>query len=714
MNIYTNNKNLNVFLALVILFTTVMVFPTSVKAADKEVGDVAGLQDAINSAVEGDVITLADGFTFANATLTVANVNVTIDGGNKVWNAGSIKVEGAGTGSLTIKNLKMDGSNNITTRLLTNKASNGTLILEEMEFYNANAMGALDISTSGNAKTELNRVHIHDNIAAAAGPAIYLGANSNADINYSTIENNSGLQAAYECGAIGGKGFSANLEINNTVFRNNINKAVNTKVYGGGGGAISFNSFNKGTITINESLFEGNSTNGPDGDKRATYDGGAINIFNMKKDAKLDIKNSSFINNIAYDDGGAILIQTEGSGNGDVVDKIYFTNNTFYGNKAYGVDNAAYSGGAIQIYANVGFTGTLHTKAKFVGNTFTYNEVGGNSETDGTAGGSAIGLSMASFRSTMKIYLDNNLFVGNAIIDENGDRDYIENVISLSNYIENTNAKDINIGLNPDVNLINDALGKYEVEPVVNHTEKVAGVKNEPILTIPIKPEGVAENKSAEQTGADQRGYARDKDFGAVEIAWIKYDANGGIFDIDELTEYDGTVYYEPNSDGDFTDKITTYYSVGNIDGNTSVVDGNETLKANLDGKVFKGWSTDPGATEPDENYPVGQELTYVDDNLTLYAVWGEDTPSPEPSDKLTVNYNGNGHTSGNVPTDKIEYDSGDTVEVLNGKGLEKEGYIFKGWSTDRYSEKVQYLAGDTFIIKENTTLYAVWEKDDY
>ena len=209
MEFYKINKRISFVLAFVILFSSIFIFPTNVEAAEG-VTTVAKLQDAVNTATEGEVITLADEFTFGDATLTVPNVNVTIDGGDKIWNSGTITVSGADTGSLTIKNLKMDGTSEKTDkennkeakRLLTNSSTNGTLILENMEFYGANEKGAIYIATSAGAKTVINKVHIHDIVASTAGPAIYLEANSNLDINNSTIEKISGTQGGYECGPL--------------------------------------------------------------------------------------------------------------------------------------------------------------------------------------------------------------------------------------------------------------------------------------------------------------------------------------------------------------------------------------------------------------------------------------------------------------------------------------------------------------------------------
>lgn len=85
---------------------------------------------------------------------------------------------------------------------------------------------------------------------------------------------------------------------------------------------------------------------------------------------------------------------------------------------------------------------------------------------------------------------------------------------------------------------------------------------------------------------------------------------------------------------------------------------------------------------------------------------------SSNPVVTYQVTYNGNGSTSGNVPTDDTKYESGDTVIVLgNTENLAKDGYVFAGWNTKADGTGDDYDEDDTFDISENTTLYAQWEE---
>lgn len=76
-----------------------------------------------------------------------------------------------------------------------------------------------------------------------------------------------------------------------------------------------------------------------------------------------------------------------------------------------------------------------------------------------------------------------------------------------------------------------------------------------------------------------------------------------------------------------------------------------------------------------------------------------------------TVTYNGNGNTSGLVPTDNQSYQSGAIVTVKDNTGnLTKTGYTFAGWNTAADGSGTSYNACETFAMgAENVTLHAKW-----
>ena len=81
-----------------------------------------------------------------------------------------------------------------------------------------------------------------------------------------------------------------------------------------------------------------------------------------------------------------------------------------------------------------------------------------------------------------------------------------------------------------------------------------------------------------------------------------------------------------------------------------------------------------------------------------------------------TVTYEKNGATSGTVPTDATQYNSGASVTVKTNSGnLARTGYTFGGWNTNSTGTGTNYTAGSgTFKITGNTTLYAKWTANTY
>lgn len=80
-----------------------------------------------------------------------------------------------------------------------------------------------------------------------------------------------------------------------------------------------------------------------------------------------------------------------------------------------------------------------------------------------------------------------------------------------------------------------------------------------------------------------------------------------------------------------------------------------------------------------------------------------------------SVNYYGNGNTSGGAPTGDNDLQSGDVHTVLgNTGGMRKvvgsDTYIFNGWNTSPDGTGTHYDAGNKITIKDsNVTLYAEW-----
>jgi len=118
-------------------------------------------------------------------------------------------------------------------------------------------------------------------------------------------------------------------------------------------------------------------------------------------------------------------------------------------------------------------------------------------------------------------------------------------------------------------------------------------------------------------------------------------------------------------------------------------------------GATFAGWNTMPNGTGT--AYAANTTFAIAAANITLYAQW---TTNPT----YTVTYNGNGNSSGTVPSDANQYQTGATVTVLAQGSLVKTGATFTGWDTLANGTGTAYAANTTFAIAAtNITLYAQW-----
>ncbi|MDQ0363314.1 InlB B-repeat-containing protein, partial [Breznakia pachnodae] len=660
------------------------------RAGSVTVSNVTDLATAVANASEGDVITLDNGFVFASATIAVPNVNVIIEGNNLTWTTGLITFNGSGTGSITLQNLNIDGTTS-TQRLMSITNSAGQVILEGLDIKNAQK-GAIYIGTQTAAKTTINNTRIADGVSSDTASAIYFDGYSNIDINYSTIENNVGSGAGWEAGALATKGYRGTLNINNSVFKNNKNKSANTGIYGGGGGAIEIHYMYAGVINIKESYFIGNEANGTDSAAASTYDGGAIYVFDGRDGSTINIDKTTFESNISHDDGGAIMFQ--GTGNPGLSTTI--SNSTFYNNLAQGLSGGNRSGGAIQFFKNGG-SSVMTNKVSgctFVGNT------SGNENTRVEQRGGAIGLSGAGTLATATFTNSNSLYFDNQVYGVNGTLNTASNYKDTSNTSTTTLTSNLigadRGGLIPP-HTRQSIFGSYGITLSENHSSIIAGVNGEIVKTIPIMPEGLAENKSTNAvTGTDQRSYTKYKDIGAVEASWVKYDANGGSFTLPALSAYNGTEYYEGTTP-------VTYYDVGVIAGTSTVKNESDLAITAPISKTFLGWSTNKDATTADATYAPGNSITYLKDNQILYAIYGDVT--------FNITYDGNGYDGGTVPFDDTDYLFNQEVTVKPQGTMTRDGYKFIGWNENIDGNGITFAEGSSFYIVANTTLYAKWEE---
>ena len=168
----------------------------------------------------------------------------------------------------------------------------------------------------------------------------------------------------------------------------------------------------------------------------------------------------------------------------------------------------------------------------------------------------------------------------------------------------------------------------------------------------------------------------------------------------------------ENNSINDMCGTIIKFYKIifdlneGN--GNIRNIESEVGVSVNIPGTIptregyrFVGWTTEK---DGEVIYNVGdsfnslEETTYI-----LYAKWEKNT--------YTVNFNGNGSTSGNMPSITCTYDNNCT---LPSNKYSKIGHNFIGWSLSsngeiKYTDK-QKITNSESEVNSEITLYAMWE----
>ncbi|HEX2959802.1 MAG TPA: InlB B-repeat-containing protein [Chitinispirillaceae bacterium] len=130
----------------------------------------------------------------------------------------------------------------------------------------------------------------------------------------------------------------------------------------------------------------------------------------------------------------------------------------------------------------------------------------------------------------------------------------------------------------------------------------------------------------------------------------------------------------------------TTIYKKGSI----ATVKNNDGLlqRKNF---IFAGWSTD--TLEQRNNYMPGDTIIIGESTIVLFAVW-DNMP------KFSITYKCPDAISGTVPEDESFYRTGETVVISGNKGnLQRDGYVFTGWTIIGFDKSKTYLADDTLIV---------------
>ena len=116
---------------------------------------------------------------------------------------------------------------------------------------------------------------------------------------------------------------------------------------------------------------------------------------------------------------------------------------------------------------------------------------------------------------------------------------------------------------------------------------------------------------------------------------------------------------------------------------------------------LFKGWSEDPKATEPE--YKAGTPYYFFRDT-TLYAIWDQ-------RDKLTLSFKDPlpGESSG-IPDPITIWPSMSRYVRIPDVIPQKDGMQFTGWNTKQDGSGTRYVPGSAITMMEDTTLWAYWK----
>lgn len=147
----------------------------------------------------------------------------------------------------------------------------------------------------------------------------------------------------------------------------------------------------------------------------------------------------------------------------------------------------------------------------------------------------------------------------------------------------------------------------------------------------------------------------------------------------------------------------------------------------------FTGWNTQANGNGTSH----GAGITFImpAENVILYAQWKQNT---SPGEEYSVYYHANGG-EGSLTDTRNPYRAGARVTVLSPNGgsssavtvsaaaetagaigtatlassgkITREGYIFLSWNTSPGGRGTSYSPGSTFVIDENTNLYAQWRQ---
>ena len=194
-------------------------------------------------------------------------------------------------------------------------------------------------------------------------------------------------------------------------------------------------------------------------------------------------------------------------------------------------------------------------------------------------------------------------------------------------------------------------------------------------------------------------GWAKNKDSQTADFA------AGGKYTVDEsVTLY--AVWEEVAVPETYTISYNANGGANAPESQTKTEGVDATLSSIVptrEGFTFLGWAKSKTAQTAD--FAAGGKYT-VDANVTLYAVWKENT-AVEP-ETYTISYDANG--GANAP--EAQTKTKGVVVALSSTVPTREGYVFVGWAQSKNSAASEYNPGDNYTADADITLYAVWRAE--
>ncbi len=612
------------------LFILTAVVLTCGTAAAVEVNTIAELQSNVSGATGDLIIQLGDNFPreLTNViSLTLNNdANVTIVGGSK-------------TDLMTIKQT----ANTKHFNLADSSSTAANIEFKNIEFVGGIPDSVLDSDSSFNGSTNHNALPGGGGISGGTkGKTAFencvfkqirgevLSGSANVILKNTTFISNSGNHRIIistgnyleiencsfvynyangwggHCGGLIYLTGNAKCNITNTVFAHNVFLGGGNVQGGGGVLGIAYGSVSS-YLNIIDSVFENNTVDSlvpANKDFSTTADGGALYFYNML--GEITIQESSFLNNTAFDEGGAISFIGSNNTNNRI------ENSLFYGNIAEGKQpsDGVDGGGAFEL-ANI-YLGSLKYQGSNLaleGNTIVKNQAEKGVVTNNYGGG----LSINSF---CNVSGTNNIISGNKATNYN-------NIYGTARFKDN--------GGNVIDKNIENVFGLTDPEPVEIGSKKAGDPKSAfygVIKTIPLNPEDDAFNNGLKPSHSntsllvDQNDKLRNENTpssGSVELQYVKYDLKTeGEWKAGEFTQ---KVDKNDTANGTIIDRACEfkssdyYYQLVFEDGTDTPVTSRIPIHKTDPSKMFLWWvnETDEKTTE-----------TNGSKNTVLTPVWGD------------------------------------------------------------------------------------------